>query len=203
MFEKIKNSPSRCHIFIGTDLKQVKDVLDSIYLSDKTGNVIYVQSTRDLTSARIGTESVYIQCIDAFLSPTKQRTIIQELYAMYPKAKIICGTNSPFIVNSVDDAWVYEISEENYEEIDGIKILEGRLTNPFDGYQNILINQFNCGIVEFDKTGGELGEELFDLIRSKTVTPRLKELVGLVRQSSNRFLISKLEMLLLDYKIDL
>ena len=51
MFEKIKNSTSRCHIFIGTDLKQVKDVLDSIYLSDKTGNVIYVQSTRDLTSA--------------------------------------------------------------------------------------------------------------------------------------------------------
>ena len=192
MFEKIKNSTSRCHIFIGTDLKQVKDVLDSIYLSDKTGNVIYVQSTRDLTSARIGTESVYIQCIDAFLSPAKQRTIIQELYAMYPKAKIICGTNSPFIVNSVDNAMVYNI-----------ETLEGRLTNPFDGYQNILINQFNCGIVEFDKTGGELGEELFDLIRSKTVTPRLKELVGLVRQSSNRFLISKLEMLLLDYKIDL
>ena len=203
MFEKIKNSPSRCHIFIGTDLNGVKDVLDSICLSDKTGNVIYVQSTRDLTSARIGTESVYVQCIDAFLSPTKQRTIIQELYAMYPKAKIICGTNSPFIVNSVDDAWVYEISEENYEEIDGIKTLEGRLTNIFNDYETILLYDFNYQ----DKFGTNAKKELadlFDLIREKVPNiTKISPIVQKIRTSENESLKSRLSFELSRNNIDL
>ena len=163
----------------------------------------------DLEDKSQGQFVLLLDEVEQSLHPEAQSKILPALQSMFPNSEIFCTTHSPFVVNSVDDAWVYELSEENYknkkgelwQEGDGTKFLDGTKTNPFDGYENILINQFNYKNANLDKTGGELGKELFKLIRTGKASNRLKELVGLVRESSNQFLISKLEMLLSEYGI--
>jgi predicted ATP-binding protein involved in virulence len=56
--------------------------------------------------------------IDIHLHPKAQRRILPALQSLFPNAEIFCTTHSPFVVNSVSDAWVYELKMENGKFID-------------------------------------------------------------------------------------
>ena len=51
--------------------------------------------------------------IDIHLHPKAQRKILPALQTLFPNAEIFCTTHSPFVVNSVSDAWVYKLNQKH------------------------------------------------------------------------------------------
>ncbi|MDJ0840706.1 MAG: AAA family ATPase [Acidobacteriota bacterium] len=51
--------------------------------------------------------------IDIHLHPSWQRKVLPVVRRLFPNAQIFCSTHSPFVVNSIDNAWVYAIDLEN------------------------------------------------------------------------------------------
>jgi len=142
--------------------------------------------------------------IDIHLHPKAQRRILPALQEMFPNAEIFCTTHSPFVVNSVSDAWVYELSEENYTvEKDGLRVLEGKRTSILNDYEIVLINNFNYS----DDFGGDAVVQLnnlHSLIKAENKDlQKIKEIVDKVRESENISLIKKVEFELLQNNIDL
>jgi predicted ATP-binding protein involved in virulence len=82
--------------------------------------------------------------VEVHLHPKAQRYILPAMQELFPNAEIFCATHSPFIVNSVDDAWLYEVSEENFEENDnGVKVLEAKKTSTGNTYVSTVFSDFN------------------------------------------------------------
>jgi predicted ATP-binding protein involved in virulence len=142
--------------------------------------------------------------IDNHLHPKAQRSILPALQELFPNAEIFCTTHSPFVVNSVSDAWVYELSEENYTiEKDGLRVLEGKKTSILNDYETVLINNFNYG----DDFGGDAVDQLnnlHSLIKAENKDlQKIREIVDKVRESENVSLIKKVEFELLQNNIDM
>ena len=51
--------------------------------------------------------------IEVHLHPEWQRKILPVVQKLFPNAQIFISTHSPFVVNSVDDAWIYNLQVEN------------------------------------------------------------------------------------------
>ena len=81
--------------------------------------------------------------IDIHLHPKAQRRILPALQSLFPNAEIFCTTHSPFVVNSVSEAWVYEL--------DGRKVIDGVETSDAISYDTVLRKDFNV----YDKFGGD------------------------------------------------
>ncbi|WP_213778449.1 ATP-binding protein [Caballeronia sp. dw_276] len=56
--------------------------------------------------------SLFLDEIDVHLHPAWQRRILPAIQKMLPNAQIFVSTHSPFVVASVDDAWVYRLPEK-------------------------------------------------------------------------------------------
>ncbi len=142
--------------------------------------------------------------IDIHLHPKAQRRILPALQELFPNAEIFCTTHSPFVVNSVSDAWVYELSEENYTlEKDGLRVLEGKRTSVFNDYGVVLDADFNTS----DKYGEGANDslnELFKLIEGnpKNIT-EIEEYVNNIEKSYNLALKDRLKILLASKGINL
>ncbi|CAN7385362.1 AAA family ATPase [Caballeronia sp. LjRoot34] len=65
---------------------------------------------------------LFLDEIDVHLHPAWQRRILPAIQKMLPNAQIFVSTHSPFVVASVDDAWVYRLPEKGKQE--------GRLIEP-------------------------------------------------------------------------
>lgn len=52
--------------------------------------------------------TLFLDEIDVHLHPAAQRRILPVLQKLFPKAQIFLTTHSPFVIGSVDDAWVYK-----------------------------------------------------------------------------------------------
>ena len=165
----------------------------------------------DLEDKSQGQFVLLLDEIDVHLHPKAQRRILPALQSMFPNSEIFCTTHSPFVVNSAIDAWVYELSEENYknkkgelwQEGDGTKFLDGTKTNPFDGYETILLYDFNFEDKLNINTKKELAY-LFDQMRQKKpnleiISPIIKR----IRESKNEGLKSGLEFELARNNIDI
>ena len=147
--------------------------------------------------------------IDIHLHPKAQRRILPALQSLFPNAEIFCTTHSPFVVNSVSDAWVYELSEENYvnekgekwQEKDGMRFLNPKMTSIFEDNQTVLSEDFNYDH-DFGEGANELLDELFYSITSKKITKKNKKIVEKIRLSQNESLKSKLEFLLSKNSLD-
>ena len=50
--------------------------------------------------------------IDIHLHPSWQRSVLPMVQTLFPNAQIFCSTHSPFVVNSVDNAWIHAIELE-------------------------------------------------------------------------------------------
>jgi len=81
--------------------------------------------------------------IEVHLHPHAQRRILPALQRLFPNAEIVCSTHSPFIVNSIDDAWVYELHEENYQKADDRLVLKPRKVTILEDTSTILSEDFN------------------------------------------------------------
>ena len=105
----------------------------------------------DLEDKSQGQFVLLLDEIDVHLHPKAQRRILPALQSMFPNSEIFCTTHSPFVVNSVDDAWVYEIEK-------GVKILEGRLTSSSESYDSVLTEDFDVS--------SRFGNETQDLLNT-------------------------------------
>jgi predicted ATP-binding protein involved in virulence len=133
--------------------------------------------------------------IEIHLHPAWQRKILPAIQKLFPNAEIFCTTHSPFVVNSVDNAWVYEISEENYKG----GVLNGVETNTFNSFGSVLIENFNVEDEFGTNNNGEIMEsakidlrKLSDFIKHKNI-PEILKIVIKVRKSNNISLKSRVE----------
>ena len=99
--------------------------------------------------------------VESPLHPEAQQRILPALQKMFPNAEIVCTTHSPFITNSVDNAWIYELDEENY--VDGV--LEPRLSNTGESYVTTAKRDFNV-TTQFGNSTTELLAKFYELLES-------------------------------------
>ncbi len=57
---------------------------------------------------------LFLDEIEVHLHPAWQRKVLPVVQKLFKNSQIFVSTHSPFVVNSVDDAWVYKLKlEEN------------------------------------------------------------------------------------------
>lgn len=85
--------------------------------------------------------TLFLDEIDIHLHPKAQRNILPVIQKLFPHAQIFITTHSPFVVGSVDGAWVYKfkLDAEGYSVLDG----EPRLSEDADSYRTILEETFD------------------------------------------------------------
>lgn len=96
---------------------------------------------------------LFLDEIDIHLHPKWQRRILPAVQKLLPNAQIFASTHSPFVVGSVEDAWIYKLPEQgqSVKEIKAIK------SNPAKSYALILDEIF-----DIDQDFGEEIEQDLD-----------------------------------------
>ncbi|MBK9450389.1 MAG: AAA family ATPase [Bacteroidetes bacterium] len=85
--------------------------------------------------------TLFLDEIDIHLHPKAQRRILPVIQQLFPKAQIFITTHSPFVIGSVDDAWVYKfkLDENGHSVFDG----EPRRSEDAQSYRTILEEVFD------------------------------------------------------------
>jgi len=97
---------------------------------------------------------LFLDEVDIHLHPKWQRRILPALQKLLPNAQIFVSTHSPFVVGSVEDAWVYRLPEPGQS---GPAIVEAMPSGAGKSYRLILDEIFGVN-EEFDVET----ESLFD-----------------------------------------
>jgi predicted ATP-binding protein involved in virulence len=115
--------------------------------------------------------------IDIHLHPKWQRRILPAVQKLLPNAQIFASTHSPFVVGSVEDAWVYQLPEANQKPTSGT--IEGIPSAAGKSYQLILEEIFGVS-EEFDVETEQLFDEFYKardtVIKSKANVDEFLEL---------------------------
>jgi predicted ATP-binding protein involved in virulence len=82
---------------------------------------------------------LFLDEIEVHLHPAWQRKILPVVQKLFPNAQIFISTHSPFVVGSVDNAWVYKLEGEN----GNAKVSEVRLSKASESYQLVLDEVFD------------------------------------------------------------
>jgi len=96
--------------------------------------------------------------VDIHLHPKWQRRILPAIQTLLPNAQIFVSTHSPFVVGSVEDAWVYRLPEPGQ----GNGIIEGVQSGAGKSYRLILNEVFGIDD-EFDVETEALFDEFYRL----------------------------------------
>lgn len=96
--------------------------------------------------------------IDIHLHPRWQRRILPAVQKLLPNAQIFVSTHSPFVVGSVEDAWVYRLPEPG--KTSGPITVEGVPSSAGKSYRLILEDVFGIG-EEFDVETEELFTDFY------------------------------------------
>lgn len=92
--------------------------------------------------------TLFLDEIDNHLHPSAQRRILPVLQKLFPKAQIFLTTHSPFVLGSVDDAWIYKFKLN--EEGNSVLAQEPFLSEDGNSYGYFLEEVFDIGgIKEF------------------------------------------------------
>ena len=106
--------------------------------------------------------------IEVHLHPAWQRKILPVIKKLFKNAQIFISTHSPFIVGSVDGAWVYKLKKEG-----NISLLDGEpiLSEDSNSYDTILEDIFGIR----DQFGVDVTKKLkeFKIIKNKILTQNL------------------------------
>ena len=113
------------------------------------------QEQRDVFSQPI---ILLLDEVDIHLHPKWQRRILPAIQTLLPNAQIFVSTHSPFVVGSVEDAWVYRLPEPG----SGVKTIEGVQSGAGKSYRLILNEIFGID-EEFDVETEELFDEFYRL----------------------------------------
>lgn len=96
---------------------------------------------------------LFLDEIEVHLHPSLQRKVLPIVQNLFPNAQIFISTHSPFVVNSVDGAWIYKLKLENGESTIST-ITESKTGKSI----NLILDE----IFDVDEEFGEKGENLLD-----------------------------------------
>lgn len=82
---------------------------------------------------------LFLDEIEVHLHPSWQRKILPVVQKLFKNAQIFITTHSPFIVNSVDGAWIYEL---DLDENGHSKVTKVTTSDSSKSYQNIIREVF-------------------------------------------------------------
>lgn len=131
--------------------------------------------------------TLFLDEIDVHLHPAAQRRILPVIQKLFPKAQIFLTTHSPFVIGSVDDAWIYKFKlDENRNSV-----LDGPPVRSEDGNSYRYIVESIFGI---KKQFGEEVETKLDnfttmrteVIKNPSDTQLLKKLVKSSRELASQ-----------------
>ncbi len=105
--------------------------------------------------------TLFLDEIDIHLHPAAQRRILPVIQKLFPKAQIFLTTHSPFVIGSVDDAWVYKFKLDET----GNSVLDGEpfLTEDARSYRYILEQVFDIN----KQFGIEVEKQLDDFYKKR------------------------------------
>lgn len=127
--------------------------------------------------------TLFLDEIDIHLHPAAQRRILPVIQKLFPKAQIFLTTHSPFVIGSVDDAWVYKfkLDEKGNSMLDG----DPFLSEDAKSYRYVLEEVFDI----YEQFGPELEKELEDfytmreeVIKNSAKDSSLKRLLKTARE---------------------
>lgn len=113
--------------------------------------------------------TLFLDEIDIHLHPAAQRRILPVIQKLFPKAQIFLTTHSPFVIGSVDGAWVYKfkLDEKGNSVLDG----EPFLTEDAKSYRYILEQVFDINKqfgIEIEKRLDEFYKIRDEIIKNST-----------------------------------
>ena len=131
--------------------------------------------------------TLFLDEIDVHLHPAAQRRILPVIQKLFPKAQIFLTTHSPFVIGSVDDAWIYKFKlDENRNSV-----LDGPPVRSEDGNSYRYIVESIFGIKK--QFGEEVETKLdnFNTMRTEVLknpsdTQLLKKLVKSSRELASQ-----------------
>lgn len=127
--------------------------------------------------------TLFLDEIDIHLHPAAQRRILPVIQKLFPKAQIFLTTHSPFIVGSVDNAWVYKfkLDEKGNSVLDG----EPFLTEDATSYRYILEQVFDINKqfgIEIEKRLDEFYKMRDEAIKNSSKDSSLKQLIKTAKE---------------------
>jgi energy-coupling factor transporter ATP-binding protein EcfA2 len=142
--------------------------------------------TRDMFEQRI---MLFLDEIDVHLHPKWQRRILPAIQKMLPNSQIFVSTHSPFVVGSVEDAWVYRLPERGKQTdriVSPIPSAAGR------SYRFILDEVFGIDR-EFDVQTESLFDQFYvardNFVRNQSNTDSLRQLATELAQRSEEAMV--------------
>jgi predicted ATP-binding protein involved in virulence len=99
---------------------------------------------------------LFLDEIEVHLHPAWQRKVLPVVQRLFKNSQIFLSTHSPFVVNSVDGAWIYEL---DFKENGSAEVKEVRESKTSYSVQNVLRTVFDVT----EQFGGEAQQELEDL----------------------------------------
>lgn len=112
---------------------------------------------------------LFLDEIEVHLHPEWQRKILPVVQKLFPNAQIFISTHSPFVVGSVDGAWIYKFKKEaHFSVLDGAPIL----SEDGKSFQYILEETFDIQ----NQFGIEVEKDLstFYILKSKILKQELE-----------------------------
>lgn len=154
---KIERQPLSVKLKMNDDIvpfETLPDGLKSIIswigdLSVRLEMIPWVDTTRDIFAQNL---ILFLDEIDIHLHPKWQRKILPVVQKLFPNSQIFVSTHSPFVVGSVEDAWIYQLPEKG-QQTD--RIIKPVKSDPGKSYRLILKEIF-----DIDKDFGEETEAL-------------------------------------------
>lgn len=154
---KIERQPLSVKLKIGDSIipfETMPDGLKSIIswlgdLSVRLDTITWADRQRDIFEQEI---VLFLDEIDIHLHPKWQRKILPVVQKLFPNSQIFVSTHSPFVVGSVEDAWIYQLPEKG-QQTD--RIIKPVKSDPGKSYRLILKEIF-----DIDKDFGEETEAL-------------------------------------------
>jgi predicted ATP-binding protein involved in virulence len=135
---------------------------------------------------------LFLDEIEIHLHPAWQRKVLPVVQKLFKNSQIFVSTHSPFVVNSVDDAWVYKLELENGKA----KVAEIVRSEDGISYQTVLSEIFGIN----EEFGGKTQEDLdrfYKIVRNgkKVNEMELKKLAkSLAEQSEELNAIVQIEL---------
>ncbi len=123
--------------------------------------------------------TLFLDEIEVHLHPNWQRKILPTLQNLFPNAQIFISTHSPFVVHSVDDAWVYSLKCTNNRTT----IEEPILSCTSEDVEYVLESVF--GITKFYGEATQLELDEFYALRSKVWNKETIDIPNFLEKAKN------------------
>ena len=100
---------------------------------------------------------LFLDEIEVHLHPAWQRKVLPVVQKLFKNSQIFLSTHSPFVVNSVDGAWVYEL---DFKETGSAFVREVKESKSSRSYETVLQEDFGI-----DELFGDATENQLDALR--------------------------------------